>query len=186
MVKDKQYNYVYTYTKGNSNMVGRYSTDWRLTGDGLSFSLSVFLRRLFFLPAREEEEEEGAMDGLDGFSVGFFVSAAIDSGLASNCRTIHGVQSHIEVHNNKGLVSAAIDSGLASNCRTIHGVQSHIEVHNNKGLVSAAIDSGLASNCRTIQSHIEVHNNKGCSASQFTNVSSRISWTCTHCRCIQQ
>ena len=130
MVKDKQYNYVYTYTKGNSNMVGRYSTDSRLTGDGLSFSLSVFLRRLFFLPAREEEEEEGVMGGLDGFSVGFFVSAAMDSGLASNCRTIHGVQSHIEVHNNMGLVSAAIDSGLASNCRTI---QSHIEVHNNKG-----------------------------------------------------
>ena len=135
MVKDKQYNYVYTYTKGNSNMVGRYSTDWRLTGDGLSFSLSVFLRRLFFLPAREEEEEEGAMDGLDGFSVGFFVSAAIDSGLASNCRTI---QSHIEVHNNMGLVSAAIDSGLASNCRTI---QSHIEVHNNMGFSTSLFNN---------------------------------------------
>ena len=75
------------------------------------------------------------MGGLDGFSVGFFVSAAMDSGLASNCRTI---QSHIEVHNNMGLVSAAIDSGLASNCRTI---QSHIEVHNNMGFSTSLFNN---------------------------------------------
>ena len=59
------------------------------TGDGLSLSLSVFLRRLLFLPVREEEEAEGWMCGLVGFSAGFLVSAASASAAASNYTTTH-------------------------------------------------------------------------------------------------
>ena len=55
-----------------------YTQQKELTGDGLSFSLSVVLRRLFLLLVREEDEAEGAIVGFDDLSDDFF-NAARDS-----------------------------------------------------------------------------------------------------------
>ena len=54
------------------------------TGEGLSLSLSVFLRRLAFFPEREEEEEEKEEGGREGLAEAFLVRAARDSAGASN------------------------------------------------------------------------------------------------------
>ena len=77
--------HAHTNTNVNDIMdtsVGQYSCRGRLTGDGLSLSLSVFLRRLVFLPVREEEEEEEEAE--ESFSLAAAFLAVIASALASN------------------------------------------------------------------------------------------------------